>query len=176
MDTQPQKVHTTPQDFFLHLFSIIALYVSAGSFLTIVFQIINIYVPDILDVTRPYGMPGDVDFRMTTLRSSLSLLIIFFPAYIGSCWYLNKMYLRVPEKQQLWIRRWLVYFTLFVAALVILGDLVSLVNSVLNGETRMRFYLKVVAVFFVAGSIFWYYLWDIRRIRAQKKTDKSHNV
>lgn len=172
MDTQ-QKARATPQDFFMHLFSIIALYVSAGAFLAIVFQIIHIYIPDILDATRPYGMSGDTDFRMATLRSSLSLLIIFFPAYVASCWHLNRMYIRTPEKQQLWIRRWLIYFTLFVAALVILGDLVSLVNSVLNGETRMRFYLKVFAVFFVAGSIFLYYLWDIRRICAQKNDSQA---
>jgi len=169
MDIQ-SRPRVTPQDFFLHVFSIIALYVSAGSFLTILFQMINIYIPDALDYQ---GYIGESQARIHMIRSALASLIILFPAFFGSTWYLNKMYIRMPEKQHLWIRKWLVYFTLFVASFVLLGDLVALVNSMLNGEVRMRFYAKVAGVFFVAGTIFWYYLWDIRRIRQQNTGSKG---
>ena len=157
-----QKARTTPQDFFLHVFSIIALYVCAGSFLTVLFQIINTYIPDALDYQ---GYAGETQVRTQMIRSSLATLIIFFPAFALSAWYLQKMYVRIPEKQFIWVRKWLVYFTLFAASLVLLGDLASLVNGVLNGEVRMRFYAKVASVFFVAWSVFCYYIWDIRKVR-----------
>ena len=69
----------------------------------------------------------------------------------------------MPEKRNLRIRKWLIYFTLFAAALIIIGDLVALIFSLLGGELTVRFLLKVVTIFFVAGSVFYYYLWDLRR-------------
>ena len=53
--------------------------------------------------------------------------------------------------------------TLFLAAGVIVGDAVALVYNLLGGETTTRFLLKVVVVAFIAGTIFWYYLTDLRR-------------
>jgi hypothetical protein len=67
----------------------------------------------------------------------------------------------------LWIRKWLIYFTLFAAALIIIGDLVTLLNRFLEGELTVRFLLKVLAVFFVAGSVFYYYLWDLRKHKTE---------
>ena len=61
------------------------------------------------------------------------------------------------------IRKWLIYLTLFLSALVLIGDLVVLVNGLLQGELTTAFILKVVSVFVVIGGIFLYYLWDVRR-------------
>jgi hypothetical protein len=77
--------------------------------------------------------------------------------------YLRKDYTAHPEKLSIWIRKWLVYFTLFVAALIIIGDIVFLFNSFLDGELTSRFFLKITAVLLIAGSIFGYYFWDIRQ-------------
>jgi hypothetical protein len=41
--------------------------------------------------------------------------------------------------------------------------LVTLVNYFLNGEITARFLLKVAVVLVTAASVFWYYLWDLRR-------------
>ncbi|MEK7085265.1 MAG: DUF5671 domain-containing protein, partial [Patescibacteria group bacterium] len=61
------------------------------------------------------------------------------------------------------IRKWLVYFTLFAASLFIIGDLIALIYNFLQGELTVRFFLKILTVFFVAGSVFWYYFMDIRK-------------
>ena len=61
------------------------------------------------------------------------------------------------------IRRWLTYFTLFVAAGFLIGDLTTLVYNVLGGEITIRFSLKVIVVGAIAGTIFGYYLRDLRR-------------
>jgi|GEM_PF-4159627 len=44
------KRRTTPRDFFLYVLSMVSLYWSSVNFLTIVFQLTNIWVPDALDV------------------------------------------------------------------------------------------------------------------------------
>lgn len=156
-----EKLKTSPKDFFLHVLSIITLYFSAGAYLTLVFQYINVLFPDPLaDAFRFRG-------SFSAIRWAISTLIIVFPVYIWSIWVLNKDYKKEPAKRNLWIRKWLIYFTIFAAAGFIIGDLVVLVNNLLEGELTLRFALKVIAVLFVAGSIFGYYLSDIKKIKSK---------
>lgn len=148
---------TSPRDFFLHLMGAILLYVAAGSFISLVFSIVNIYLPDNLEYG--YALQGAKD----TLRFSLSSLVVVFPVYLVINYFLQKIYRVNPDKKNLRIRKWLIYFTLFVAAGIIMGDLVTLINFFLKGEITLRFILKVFALFFVSGAIFGYYLWDLKR-------------
>lgn len=152
-------VKTTPKDFFLNLLAIVALYTSAIGFLTLVFQIINVAFPDPISPEGFYNISGYHD----QIRWSIATLVIVFPVYLWVSWFLNKDYKKHPEKRDLRIRKWLLYFTLFAAALIIIGDLVTLINFFLQGELTIRFILKVLAVLFVAGSVFYYYLTDIRK-------------
>jgi len=52
---------------------------------------------------------------------------------------------------------------LFVAAGFLIGDLVTLIYSLLEGELSSRFVLKVLVVGAIAGAVFTYYLRDLRR-------------
>lgn len=159
-----RKIKTSPKDFFLHLLSIMALYTSAGSFIAAVFQYINLAFPDVL---QGAGNPWAIQSARSTIRFALSALIVVFPIYVWVSWFLNKSYMREPEKRNLRIRRWLIYFTLFAAAVIIIGDLVALVNNLLGGEFTIRFVLKVLTVFFVAGSVFYYYFFDLKKHRTE---------
>ena len=47
------------------------------------------------------------------------------------------------------------------------GDLITLLYNVLGGELGARFLLKVFVVGAIAGSIFGYYLSDLRREEKQ---------
>lgn len=154
---QKPTVKTTPKDFFLHLMVMVALYASTISFTTVVFQVVNIWVPDPL-TDYGYGYAS-------TLRTGLSFLVIFFPVLIATSWIIQKMYAEDPARAHLWIRKWLVYFTLFVSAIIIMVTAVILVNRLLDGEVTLRFLLKMLSVFFVAGSVFGYYLHDIKRYK-----------
>jgi sterol desaturase/sphingolipid hydroxylase (fatty acid hydroxylase superfamily) len=160
MPTHPK---TSPKDFFLHLLAMIALYGSAVSFTAVVFQYINLGIPDPIEQAQYFSAENARDI----IRRSLSFLIILFPVYLATVWQLLKIYKKHPEKLGLWVRRWLTYLTLFVAALIIIFDLVALVNKLLDGELTTRFFLKVIAILFVAGSIFGYYLWDIRKHKTE---------
>jgi uncharacterized SAM-binding protein YcdF (DUF218 family) len=70
---------------------------------------------------------------------------------------------RFPEKRGSKVRKWLTYITLFIAAAVIIGDLITLVNYLLSGGLTTRFLLKVATVLLIAGTIFGHYLWDLRQ-------------
>ena len=61
------------------------------------------------------------------------------------------------------MRLWLTYLTLFVAATILIGDLTTLVYNVLGGELTVRFVLKVAVVGAIAGTIFGYFLREVRQ-------------
>ncbi|OHA27165.1 MAG: hypothetical protein A3C06_03765 [Candidatus Taylorbacteria bacterium RIFCSPHIGHO2_02_FULL_46_13] len=149
------EVKVTPKDFFMQLGAVVGLYVSAVSLLQLLFQVINYAFPDALDYY--------VDPYSAGVRWSIAMLLIMFPAYLLLQWAIERDVRVQPLKKQLWIRRWLSYLTLFVAGLTIAIDLVVLVNSFLGGEISSRFLLKVVAVLIVAGGVFGYYIYDLRR-------------
>ena len=68
------------------------------------------------------------------------------------------------------VRKWLTYLTLFIAGVTIITDLIILINTFLGGEITARFAFKVLAVLIVAGVIFAYYLYDLRRDVGQKSS------
>lgn len=159
MDEVKVQMHikASPKDVFLHLFSMVTLYGSVISLITLLFQYINIAVPD--DLMQDYYYRG----AYQSIRFAVASLIVLFPAYIWVTWFLNKMYASEPDKRNLRISKWLIYLTLFIAGLVILGDLVSLIYNFLGGEVTLRFILKMLAVLLVAGAVFWYYYWDLKQ-------------
>lgn len=153
---------TSPKDFFLHLLATIALYMSAASLITLLFQYINILFPDPLAYASYTGIAGAIRYAMATL-------IIIFPVYIFVSKMLNGEYAAMPEKREYRFRKWLVYFTLFVAGAAIITDLVVLIYNFLGGDLTGRFILKILVVLLVAGAIFWYYQKDLKNAISQKQ-------
>jgi hypothetical protein len=163
LDQEKLSKRNLPRDVFLHLFVILALYWSAVSFIALVWQYINYFFPDPL--TFRYGQAN-----LFALRFAVSSLIIIFPLFIFSTRYLNKIYEKEKEARELKIRKWMIYLTLFIASLVIIVDLISIINNFLGGEIKIRFILKALSVLMVAGVIFGYYLDDIKRKEPSKLT------
>ena len=145
-----------PRDLFLHLLAVVTLYWSAVSFVTLLWQFINSFSPDALDAYRG-------DYMLSLIRFNVSAIIIVFPVFIAVSWYLNKIYAKEAVVRESKIRKWLIYLTLFIASLVIIGDLIFVINAFLGGEVTVRFILKALSIILVAGIIFGYYLDDVRR-------------
>lgn len=137
----------------MHLLNIIALYASVVSILTLLFQYINVYFPDPLNPYFDAGSP---------IRWAIASLVIIFPVFLWTSRFLHKDIKQNPEKNELKIRRWLLYFTLFAAAVIIIGDLVALIYNFLEGELTVRFALKITSVLAVALNVFGYYLYNLR--------------
>ncbi len=161
---KPQVSKTSPKDFFLNLLSTVALYMASASFIVLIFQYINIFFQDTLD-SNDYSNP--LRSAYNAIRFAVSSLIVAFPVYVASLWYMNKEYVKNPEKRNMRIRKWLIYFTLFAAAVIIMGDFVTLIYTFLNGEITTRFILKVITFLVVVGSIFGYYFYDLRKYKAE---------
>ena len=157
IQTQIPK-RNVPRDVFLHLLAIVTLYWSSISFVTLVWQFINNWFPDAL---RGYSYMGD--YSNSLIRFSVSAIIIVFTVFIIVSWYLNKIYRKEAVVRESKIRKWLIYLTLFITSLVIIGDLIFTVNTFLGGEVTVRFILKALSIIVVAGVIFGYYLDDVRR-------------
>ncbi|MES2014844.1 MAG: DUF5671 domain-containing protein [Patescibacteria group bacterium] len=158
MDTIKAKV--TAKDFFLWLGAMVALYVSATSLILLIHQFINVYFPNALDYGASYS---------GAMRFAIASLVVFFPVYVWLTRMLHEDIRKNLEKKELWVRKWLIFLTLFVAGITMAIDLVMLVNTFLNGDLTTRFALKAVTILVVIGGGFWYYLaelrgtWDVKK-------------
>lgn len=148
------KPKVTPKDFFLWAGAMIALYVSVFSFIALLFEYIEYLYPDTLSYwVDPFS--GGIRFAMASL-------IVLVPLTILLMRLIRNDIARYPEKVNLWIRRWALVLTVFIAGATVVGDLIALLNTFLGGELTTRFLLKVLVVLFVAGGLFLHFLADLR--------------
>jgi len=144
----------TPKDFFLWAGAMVALYGSVVSFITLVFSYINYAFPDELAYySDPFS--GGMRFQMATL-------IVLVPVTLLLMRLIRKDIAANHEKADLWVRRWALFLTVFIAGAAVIGDLVTLINYFLGGEITMRFVLKVIVLLLVAGGVFLHFLADLR--------------
>ncbi len=146
---------TTAKDFFLQLGIIVGLYTSVISFLMLAFAIID----------KVFPLVGEYMYYSDSgIRSPLATLVIFFPAFLYVLYLGSKELQANPEKEDVWVRRWGIFLTLFLAGLTIAIDLVTLVYRFLGAEDlNTRFFLKVFVVLVVAIVVFRSSLQDLRR-------------
>ena len=150
------RPYLSAREAFLYLVLFATLYLTAYHLGSLLFDLINRAFPDpaMTDFGRPVGR---------SMRWSIASVIIAFPVFVYVARYLGRELARNPVKRLSAVRRWLTYLTLFLAATVLIGDMITLVYNVLGGELGIRFVLKVLVVAVIAGTIFGYYLWDMRR-------------
>ena len=151
---------STPKDVFSYLLIIAMLYAGVTSFITLAFQFLEIVFPDALNnYICGYGCSGGFD----AVRRSAAALIVVWPVYVFMSWLVGREIKNEHAKKEIKIRKWLVYLTLFISAVTIIIDLVTLIYNFLGGEVTVRFALKVLVVLIVAAAVFGYYLWDLKR-------------
>lgn len=146
------KPRITPKDFFLWAGAMIALYVSVFSFVSLLFSYINYAYPDPLEYVDPYS---------SAMRASIAALIVLFPLAIFLLRVIRKGITADPSRGEIWVRRWALVLTVFLAAGGAAIDLITLINYFLGGDVTMRFILKVVVVFLVAAGFFMHFLADM---------------
>lgn len=141
---------------FLYLLLFTTLYLSCYHLGSLLFDLINRAYPDAAVTTQQQWVEQ-------SMRWSVSYLVITFPAFGFLARYIAKDVARHPVKRLSPIRRWLTYLTLFIAAGALIGDLATLVYNVLAGELTVRISLKVLVVILIAGTVFGFYLNDLRK-------------
>ena len=154
---------------FLYLLSLVGLGFLAVSVGVVAFQVINKYL---VDIAQSYGMSYD----SYSLRFAISAIIVSAPIYFVSVWQINKSLTKGVLDKDAAVRRWLTYFILFVSSVVMLGDLIAVINNFLSGELTLKFALKVLTILVIAGAVFGYYLYDIKRENVKGAIDLTIRV
>lgn len=156
----------TAKHFVLQLGSLVSLYLSLSFLLVLLFGVINIKFPDeIFDYYQ-------VNAAQESVRIGFAMLVVFFPTYLYLTRTVNKIRRKDSTSTYLSLTKWLVYLSLLIGGGALLGDLVTVIMTFLNGEITQRFILKAGAVFVVVGAAFHYYLLDARGFWL-KHEDKS---
>ncbi|HTV86329.1 MAG TPA: DUF5671 domain-containing protein [Dyella sp.] len=148
------RAYLSAREAFFYLVLFTTLYLSAYHLGSLLFDLIDRHFPD--PAIYRYGADEGI-------RWSVATIIIAFPVFLLLSAKIGRELKQQPIKRQSAVRRWLTYLTLFVAAVVLLIDLITLVDSLLGGEATMRVLLKIIVAGTIAGVIFGYYLRDLRR-------------
>lgn len=139
-----------PREAFFHLLSFLTLGTWCIASGTLWFTLIHLWFPD--PVTQAYGNP------MAGMSWNLASVLVAFPVFLFVMRTVWRELVAQPTQADSAIRRWLTYLALLVAAGTVIGDLVTFVGYLLNGEISVRFIAKVVVVLLLAGGVFWFYL------------------
>lgn len=151
-------MENTPRNVVLQVGSLIALYLSASFLITLVFGLINISYPAASDTYY------EIESATESIRIGIAMLLVFFPTYLILTRLMNRF--RRVEHGALYqnITKWLIYLSLLIGGLVLLGTLVTTIYTFLNGDLTTRFLLKAATVIVVVGAAFHYYILDARGV------------
>ncbi len=144
----------TSRDTFLYLLHFITLAISATALGNVWFAFINRWTMS----PTPYDR-----FSPSEVTAGLSALVIAAPIYLGLSWWMRKSFTNGTLQSTSALRRWLLYFTVFITAIIGMVDLIATLNTYLNGDFTVRFFFKALTIFVIAGAVFGFYCWDIRR-------------
>jgi len=141
--------------FYLLIFSTLATWTIGFGYLA--FDLIDRWFAD------PVFTQYQQVFETETVTWSLAALIVAFPLYL----LISRMVVREtaahPENADSGIRKWLTYMALVIAAGVFMGDLITVLASLLRGEVTSRFLAKAFVVLALSGGVFFYYFGGLRK-------------
>ncbi len=151
------RPYLSARDAFLYLVLFSTLYISAFNLGNLIFEYINRWFPD-----PAFNNPMRDQYLLASIRWSLASLIVAVPVFLFVSFRTHRAVEADAAKRGSRVRRWLTYLTLTVASSILIGDFIALVYNVLSGELSERFVLKAATVAVIAGSVFFYYLWDLK--------------
>lgn len=144
------------RDAFFHLLAFTTLYSTVISLIILLFQYIDVLFPDL--ALQPYAY----DAYASSIRWCIAIVIVSFPCFVLLSRALVRDCILHPEKLHSGVRKWLTYLTLFVTSCTLIGDLITLLFSLLQGDLTTTFVLKVLVIFVLAGATFLYYFLTLR--------------
>ncbi|HVY72431.1 MAG TPA: DUF5671 domain-containing protein [Candidatus Paceibacterota bacterium] len=163
------KPKTTPKDFFLWAGAMVAFYWSVVAFLGLIFDYINYAFPNALSYYPNDPYQGGISYEMASL-------IVLFPLFVILMRIIHGDIVRDTSRSEIWVRRWALFLTLFIAGASMAGDIIVLLTSFLNGsDLTTAFLLKVAVVFLVAAATFMHFVADYRGYW-EKNPSRGHMV
>ena len=151
-----RRPYLSAREAFLYLVLFATLYITAFNLGLVLFAIVDHRLPD------PVQNTNSLRWATEALRNGIAALVIAFPIFLSLSTLIGRAVARDPEKRGSAVRKWLTYLTLFVAALVLIGDLTFVLQRLLAGELVARILWKTLVVFVIAGTVFGHYLAELR--------------
>ncbi|MFZ2500915.1 MAG: DUF5671 domain-containing protein [Minisyncoccia bacterium] len=150
------KPKTTPKDFFLWAGAIITFYWSVIAFILLTFDYINYTFPNALAYYPADPYQSGISYEMASI-------IVLFPLFKILMRVIRGDIARDPSRKEIWVRRWALILTLFVAGVAMAVDLITLLTTFLNGEDMtVAFLLKVAIIFLVAIGVFMHFIAELK--------------
>lgn len=138
----------------------------AGAIVTFYWSVIAtiLLIFNYIDYTFPNAfsyLPADP--YQSGISNEMASIIVLLPLYMFLMRLIRKDAVRDPSRNEIWVRRWALILTLFVAGIVIAVDLITLLTTFLNGEAlTAAFMLKVVVIFLIAAGVFMHFIADMK--------------
>ncbi len=149
----------SPKFFFVSLGALVTLITSVSSLLILFFETLNNAYPDALNAMYEYGYNS---YNYETIRGAMATLIIVFPIYLVLSHIWKKLSNSKLGTIDEVIRKWMIYLVLFLASIVIVVDLVTLVRYFVSGEITIRFVWKVLGTALIGSMVGIYYLNELK--------------
>lgn len=151
-----EKPRTTPRDFFLWAGAMVSFYWSILAFIFLLFSYIDYVFPNALQYYPANPYESGISMQMASI-------IVLLPLYLVLIRVIAKDAAKDASRREIWVRRWALIFTLFVAGVAIAIDLITLLTSFLSGEAlTTAFLLKVLIVLLVAAGVFMHFTADLK--------------
>jgi len=91
----------------------------------------------------------------------MASIIVLAPIYLALMWVIRRDIANDGTRAEVWVRRWAIILTLFVAGATIAIDLITLLTTFLSGDAvTTAFLLKVLVVLLVAAAVFMHFMAD----------------
>lgn len=150
-----KRVSSSPRDAFLHLLGMALLYTAAIATGTILFQLIDRWLP----------APGDelLGFSSGVMRAAAAALLVSLPILGLVHRTIDHDASRDPALRLSPVYRTLAYLTLLIASLVMAGDLIAAIVCFLSGDLTIRFMLKASTILFLTGGTYLWFSSDVQR-------------
>ncbi len=147
-------METNQRNVVLQLGALITLYLSISFTLVILFAVIDKLLPSPIDAV------WQIEQVNQNIRLGLAMVVVFFPTYLFLTRKIQRY--RRQETGALYqtITKWLIYLSLLIGGLVLLGTLVTVIYNFLNGDLTLRFLLKAGGMVAILGLACFYYLKD----------------
>lgn len=154
----------------INFFSFILLGVIATALGTLYFQVIGKYFPDSLMV-GDYGYNSGIS--SDSVHYAIAALIIACPIFYFSIRMWFQRFREDEGKMESRLTKWVTYLVLLATSMTLVGDLIAVLYTFLQGEMSTRFFLKALTILVIAGMIFGFYFLERRKIQYRQDITRS---
>ena len=156
----PPARQSSVVDVAVNVFSLILLGLVAFGLGGLYFGVIDKAIPDVLG-RRLWSADRSI-------HHAIASLAVAFPAYGIAMRLWFRRFRANEDRSESGLTKWLTYIVLLIASVTVVGDLITVLYMLLQGELTLRFVLKALVLLVVAGLVFGFYALERRQVQYRK--------